>query len=171
LPAAPGGVQPAMEVPNMPVLIQPEHHDAITRLAQDGPNAPVRRRAQLLLLYDAGHPTEEVVQQVGLSASSVLRWRRLYREQGMNIFPDVEEQGAPESEPASPADATKGAKKATGKTGKAKKGKKKKTGKAKKKKGDKAKKGKKKKTGKAKKDKEKKRGKGKKGNKKAKPKK
>ncbi len=77
-----------MEVYNMPDLIKPEHHAAITELTTKGRNAPARRRAKLLLLYDAGHSTAEVSQQVGLSASSVLRWRRLYRQQSMGIFPD-----------------------------------------------------------------------------------
>ena len=80
----------------MPELIKPEHFEAITELVAKGSNAPIKRRARLLLLYDAGHPTAEVTQQVGLSTSSVLRWRRLYREQGMGIFPSYEEPPAPE---------------------------------------------------------------------------
>ncbi len=89
----------------MPDLIKPEHHAAITELTTNGRNAPVRRRANLLLLYDAGHSTAEVSQQVGLSVSSVLRWRRLYRQQSMGVFPGFEEQTAPASEPNQPDDA------------------------------------------------------------------
>ncbi len=84
----------------MPELIKPEHFEAITELVAKGSNAPIKRRARLLLLYDAGHPTAEVTQQVGLSTSSVLRWRRLYREQGMGLFPSYEEP--PASEPTEP---------------------------------------------------------------------
>ncbi len=86
----------------MPDLIKPEHHAAITELTTNGRNAPVRRRAHLLLLYDAGHSTAEVSQQVSLSVSSVLRWRRLYQKQGMGVFPDFEEQAAPAPEPTQP---------------------------------------------------------------------
>ncbi len=161
----------------MPELIKPEHFEAITQLVAKGSNAPIKRRARLLLLYDAGHSTAEVTQQVGLSASSVLRWRRLYREQGMGIFPSYEEPPAPASEPTEPDAAPvavkeKPKKKKEDKAMKAKKGKKK-DGKAKKKKEmkkkGKAKKAKKKgtkkgtkKDGKAKKGTTKKGGKGKK---------
>ncbi len=86
----------------MPELIKPEHFEAITELVAKGSNAPIKRRARLLLLYDAGHSTAEVTQKVGLSTSSVLRWRRLYREQGMGIFPSYEEPPAPASEPTEP---------------------------------------------------------------------
>jgi len=86
----------------MPELIKPEHVEAITELVAKGSNNPTKRRARLLLLYDAGHSTAEVTQQVGLSTSSVLRWRRLYREQGMGIFPSYEEPPAPASEPTEP---------------------------------------------------------------------
>ena len=150
----------------MPELIKPEHFEAITQLVAKGSNAPIKRRARLLLLYDAGHSTAEVTQQVGLSASSVLRWRRLYHEQGMGIFPGHEEPPAPASEPTEPDAAPvavkeKPKKKKEDKAMKAKKGKKK-DGKAKKKKETK-KKGKAKK-GKTKKAKKK--GKAKKGTKK-----
>ena len=158
----------------MPDLIKPEHHAAITELTTKGRNAPARRRAKLLLLYDTGHSTAEVSQQVGLSVSSVLRWRRLYRQQSMGIFPDFEEQAAPASEPtqpdAAPVAVKEQPKKKKAKPMKAKKGKKK-AGKAPKKKAAKALKkkgGKKKKAAKALK---KKGGKGKKGGKKAKSKK
>ncbi len=128
--------QPTMEVHNMPELIKPEHFEAITELVAKGSNAPIKRRARLLLLYDAGHSTAEVAQQVGLSVSSVLRWRRLYREQGMGIFPSYEEPPAPASEPTEPDAAPvavkeKPKKKKEDKAMKAKKGKKK-DGKAKK---------------------------------------
>lgn len=156
----------------MPELIKPEHFEAITQLVAKGANAPIQRRARLLLLYDAGHATADVAQQVGLSVSSVLRWRRLYREQGMGIFPGFEAQVAaapPASASAQPDAAPKAEKKKPKKKPK-KKDKPKKKGKGKKQ--DKPKK--KGKGKKAKKDKPKakrKGGKGKKGKKKAKRKK
>ena len=103
MPAGKRTQQPIMEVHSMPELIKPEHVEAITELVAKGSNAPTKRRARLLLLYDAGHSTAEVTQQVGLSTSSVLRWRRLYREQGMGIFPSYEEPPEPtEPEPTEP---------------------------------------------------------------------
>ena len=102
MPAGKRMPQPIMEVHSMPELIKPEHVEAITELVAKGSNAPTKRRARLLLLYDAGHSTAEVTQQVGLSTSSVLRWRRLYREQGMGIFPSYEEPPALASEPTEP---------------------------------------------------------------------
>ncbi len=83
----------------MPDLINPEHHDTLVHLAANSPSAPVRRRATLLLLYDAGHATAEVARKAGLSVSSVLRWRRLYREQGMGVFPASAYQPAPAPKP------------------------------------------------------------------------
>ena len=65
----------------MSELIKPEHREAIKQVAATGPTPVVRRRAALLLHYDAGHATVVIAEHVGLSTSSVLRWRRLYREQ------------------------------------------------------------------------------------------
>ncbi len=81
-------------------LLQPHEVRQLVHVAADGGNAPVRRRARLLLLYHQGKPTAEVAREVGLSTASVLRWRRLFREKGMAVFPDGVAPAAPEAPPA-----------------------------------------------------------------------
>ncbi len=81
-------------------MLQPNEVRQLVHLAADGGNAPVRRRARLLLLYHQGKPTAEVAREVGLSTASVLRWRRLFREKGMAVFPDGVAPAAPEAPPA-----------------------------------------------------------------------
>jgi CHAD domain-containing protein len=60
----------------------------IEALAERGSSAAIRRRAQLLLLYDQGLPTQEVAQQVDLSPSRTRFWRRRFTFEGMAIFND-----------------------------------------------------------------------------------
>ena len=86
----------------MSELIKPAHREAIKQVAAAGSSAALRRRAALLLHYEAGHATAAVAEHVGLSISSVLRWRRLYREQGMGIFPTVNHSALPVSESVHP---------------------------------------------------------------------
>ena len=114
-----------------------------------------------MLHYEAGHATAAVAEHVGLSTSSVLRWRRLYREHGLGIFPTINHPAPPVSESVQPdaaQEAVKEKPKTKKKGGKGKKRRKqmkkdkKKKGKVKKwKKMKKLRKGKAKKTGKKKK--------------------
>jgi len=60
---------------------------------------PLRRRAQLLLLYNNGLSTAEVAQQLGLSLSRTRYWRRQFMLRGMAIFPEA----APRPNPAETA--------------------------------------------------------------------
>jgi len=101
----------------MPDLIKPEHLETIKQLAAGSPDAAVQRRAQLLLLYHAGHPTAAIAQAVERSTNTALYWRRRYRAEGLGIFPNVEApagEAAPEVQPEAPKDekTKKGAKKA-----------------------------------------------------------
>ncbi len=140
----------------MSKLIKPAHRAAIKQAAAAGSTAAIRRRAALLLHYDAGHATAAVAEHVGLSTSSVFRWCRLYREQGLGIFPTVNHPAPPVSESVQP-DAAQEAVKEKPKTkkqgGKGKK--RRKQMKKDKKKKDKEKQAKKLKKGKAKKQKKK----------------
>lgn len=72
----------------MGALIDTVDRDQIETLAMHGSTAAIRRRAQLLLLYDQGLPTREVAEQVDLSASRTRYWRRRYIFEGMTIFAD-----------------------------------------------------------------------------------
>jgi transposase-like protein len=55
----------------------------------------MRRRAEVLLLYDQGLPTQEVADQVELSASRTRYWRRRYLFEGMQIFAGSELESPP----------------------------------------------------------------------------
>jgi CHAD domain-containing protein len=70
----------------MGTLIDTADLAQIESLAVSGSTAAIRRRAQLLLLYDQGLPTREVAQQVDLSASRTRFWRRRFIFEGMAIF-------------------------------------------------------------------------------------
>ena len=70
----------------MGTLIETADRAQIEALAADGSTAAIRRRAQLLLLYDEDLPTREVAEQVDLSLSRTRFWRRRYIFEGMQIF-------------------------------------------------------------------------------------
>ena len=70
----------------MGTLIETSDRTQIEALAADGSTAAIRRRAQLLLLYDEGLPTREVAEQIDLSLSRTRFWRRRYIFEGMQIF-------------------------------------------------------------------------------------
>lgn len=69
-------------------LLTDEHRAIVRQLADRGPNAPIRRRAEILLLYDDGLKTREVSEQMSQTPHTVLRWRREYRRDGMGVFPE-----------------------------------------------------------------------------------
>jgi len=70
----------------MGTLIAASDKARIESLAELASTAAMRRRAQVLLLYDQGLPTQEVAEQVDLSASRTRYWRRRYLFEGMQIF-------------------------------------------------------------------------------------
>jgi CHAD domain-containing protein len=70
----------------MGTLIAAADKARIESLAELASTAAMRRRAQVLLLYDQGLPTQEVAEQVDLSASRTRYWRRRYLFEGMQIF-------------------------------------------------------------------------------------
>jgi CHAD domain-containing protein len=73
----------------MGTLIDTADRGQIESLAMHGSSAAIRRRAQLLLLYDQGLPTREVAEQVDLSASRTRYWRRRFIFEGMAIFAET----------------------------------------------------------------------------------
>jgi len=83
----------------MGTLIDTADLAQIEALAADGSTAAIRRRAQLLLLYDQGLPTREVAEQVDLSASRTRFWRRRFIFEGMAIFAE----NTPKSEAPQPS--------------------------------------------------------------------
>lgn len=70
----------------MGMLIAPADLAQIEALTEQGSSAAIRRRAELLLLYDQGLPTKEVAEKVGLSPSRTRYWRRRFVFEGMQIF-------------------------------------------------------------------------------------
>ncbi len=75
-------------------FLHPNHADILETLAVRGASAAVRRRAQLLLLFEAGQATPQIADAVGLSRGRVRYWRREYQSRGMAIFPNLNEWSA-----------------------------------------------------------------------------
>jgi CHAD domain-containing protein/transposase len=63
----------------------------LERLSASHPKLVLRRVAQLILLYAAGHPTREVARQTGISPSQARYWHRQFRLRGMALFPSFDE--------------------------------------------------------------------------------
>jgi CHAD domain-containing protein len=82
----------------MGTIIAAADKDQITAIAERATTAAMRRRAKVLLLYDQGLPTQEVAEQVELSASRTRYWRRRYLFEGMQIFAGSELETPPSSE-------------------------------------------------------------------------
>ena len=70
----------------MGTLIDSADRAQIEAQAEHGSTVAIRRRANLLLLYDQGLPTREVAEQIGLSESRTRFWRRRFIFEGMRIF-------------------------------------------------------------------------------------
>jgi CHAD domain-containing protein len=70
----------------MGTLIAAADRDRIEALADRATTPAMRRRAEVLLLYDQGLPTQEIAEQVVLSPSRTRYWRRRYLFEGMQIF-------------------------------------------------------------------------------------
>ena len=45
-----------------------------------------RRRAEILLGFEAGNSMREIAEQIGVSVQRVLYWRREYLKQGLGLF-------------------------------------------------------------------------------------
>jgi CHAD domain-containing protein len=67
-------------------LIAAADRERIEALSARATNAAMRRRAEVLVLYDQGLSTQEVAEQVELSPSRTRYWRRRYLFEGMQIF-------------------------------------------------------------------------------------
>ncbi len=68
-------------------LLTPEQRRRLNEfVTRDVPNS-LRRRAEIILLYDQGLATSEVARKVGLSQGRTRYWRRRFRTKGMGLFP------------------------------------------------------------------------------------
>ena len=79
-------------------IIAAADQDDITALAERATTEAMRRRAQVLLLYDQGLTTQEVAEQVELSPSRSRYWRRRYLFEGMQIFAGSELESSPDAQ-------------------------------------------------------------------------
>jgi CHAD domain-containing protein len=61
----------------------------LEELAEYADSLTIRRRARLLLLYNAGQNTREISESISLSPRSVRYWRREYLNRGMEIFSGI----------------------------------------------------------------------------------
>ncbi len=79
----------------MSELLQPHQIETLEQMAAQSRNAAVRRRARVLLLYQAGQSTRAIAATVGLSPNRVRYWRRQFQRKGMAIFPDFPTSSQP----------------------------------------------------------------------------
>ncbi|MFQ5570443.1 MAG: polyphosphate kinase 1 [Rhodothermales bacterium] len=70
----------------MSELLKPHQIRTLEQLAAQSKSAPIRRRANVLLLYQAGKSTHDIADVVGLSPNRVRYWRRQFGTKGMAIF-------------------------------------------------------------------------------------
>ncbi|MGE5223046.1 MAG: CHAD domain-containing protein [Omnitrophica WOR_2 bacterium] len=68
-------------------LLGPETRRQVQYVDEHAKADTVRNRARILILYDDGQNTRVIASQVGLSPSTVRRWRRQFARNGMSIFP------------------------------------------------------------------------------------
>src|SRR3990170_1138486 len=83
----------------MEIFLDANQKSQLTALAMSGASASIRRRAQLLLLYDDGLDTREVARRVGLSPGQTRYWRRRFRAIGLEIFAETFHRPAGASQP------------------------------------------------------------------------
>ena len=83
----------------MEIFLDANQKSQLTALAMSGASASIRRRAQLLLLYDDGLDTREVARRVGLSPGQTRYWRRRFRVIGLEIFAETFRRPAGASQP------------------------------------------------------------------------
>ncbi len=100
----------------MSVLLTADDAATLERVVASHPDPTQQQRARLLLLYDAGLPTREVSEAVGLAPNTVMRWRRRYRAEGLAFIAEM-----PPPTRDEPAGAAKKPKKAAAKKAGAKK--------------------------------------------------
>jgi CHAD domain-containing protein len=74
----------------MTLDLAPGTRERLLELSNTSPDDPVRRRAQILLLYNEGKTTAAIGDAVRLSQGQVRYWRRRFQEEGMSIFPLVD---------------------------------------------------------------------------------
>jgi CHAD domain-containing protein len=79
-------------------LVGASDREILERVANDTPDAGVRRRARLLLLYDDGLLTHEAAREAGISRGRARYWKRQYHARGLAIF--FEGRPTPSAEPA-----------------------------------------------------------------------
>ncbi len=71
-------------------ILTSEQRNWLETLA-DNDSGALRRRALVILMYDADRPTSEVAHEAGLSLSQTRYWRRQFMSDGMDIFPGHKE--------------------------------------------------------------------------------
>lgn len=83
-------------------ILEIDERTKIQNLATRGETATIRRRAQLLLLYDDGLQTKDVAERVGLSRGRSRYWRRRFMSQRMNMFSFLKDRAAGDGKEESP---------------------------------------------------------------------
>ncbi len=87
---------------SMSELLQPQQIETLEWVAAQSQRTAVRRRARVLLLYQAGQTTREITDAVALSPHQVRYWRRQFQTKGMAIFPEALPATAPSTSPRHP---------------------------------------------------------------------
>ncbi len=76
-------------------LLNPDEIATLARLAQHTEDEAARQRAQVLLLYQDGRGTNDIADELEMSPSRVRYWRRAFLSEGLEIFKQALEDGAP----------------------------------------------------------------------------
>lgn len=67
-------------------LLAKEQEIRLKAVTQGAPESSLGRRAQILLLYHQGLDTQQIAQEVGMSARQVRYWRQAFGREGMAVF-------------------------------------------------------------------------------------
>jgi len=73
-------------------LLSPEQREQVNLYLSKALSETLRRRAQILILYDEGRSTRAVAQAVGISPRRTRYWRRQFKLKGMTIFPPLKKE-------------------------------------------------------------------------------
>jgi CHAD domain-containing protein/transposase-like protein len=79
-------------------ILVTEQRLELERLSTNHPKPIMQRVAQIILLYNVGHPTREVARQIGISPSQARYWHQQFRLRGMALFPSFNEKDEEENQ-------------------------------------------------------------------------
>ncbi|MGA7304442.1 MAG: helix-turn-helix domain-containing protein, partial [Rhodothermales bacterium] len=73
----------------MSELLSERDKATLSRLAENTSDEAARRRAMVLLLYQDGHGTQQIADELDMSPARVRHWRRTFLSDGLEMFQKV----------------------------------------------------------------------------------